>query len=189
MRAASSSARALPLSECRIRASLLLKSLRSEESPRAIRAAERLRALPVFAALSAEALRAAPERVRLKHALDCIAHEQGHGSWRELKHARETTPPRFAPEAFLERQGSAFLKRWFSTHAEARAVVRAEGGGVLFAFGHQFFIGEPDFLRALGVDVTDPDWARVGPDWTQPEDAEARARLEHKLIALGYASH
>ena len=189
MRAVPSSALALPLSECRIRASLLLKSLRSPEVPRATRAAERLRALPVFAAASAEGLRADPERVRLKHALDCIAREQGHGSWRELKHARESTPPRFAPEAFFERQGSAFLQRWFSTHAEAQGCLRAEGGGVLFPFRHQFFIGGPDFLRALGVDLADPDWARVGPDWTRPEDGEARARLEQKLIALGYASH
>jgi len=176
----------LPLSECKVRASLLLKSLLSDDATRATRAAERLRSLPVFAPRTPGALLANKEQVRLKHALEVIAREQGHASWKELKDARESTPPRFSPEAFFARQGSAWLNRWFSTYAEARASLLAEGG-VLFPFREQFFICEPGFLRALGVDLADPDWERVGFNWMEPADPAARARVEQKLIALGYS--
>jgi hypothetical protein len=38
------------------------------------------------------------------------------------------------------------------------------------------------------VDLADPDWERLGRNWVEPLDPAARARLEQKLIALGYSS-
>ena len=175
----------LPLRECKIRASLLLKGLLGDDPSRATRAAQRLCTLPVYAGLTPEALLARKEQVSHKHALAVIAREQGHASWRELKHARDTAPRHFDPEAFFTRNASAELKHWFASYAQARDALLAHGGW-LFPFRRQFFICERTFLRALGVDATDPDWQRIGFNWVEPADSAARARLESKLIALGY---
>ena len=59
-------------------------------------------------------------------------------------------------------------------------------GGYLFPFRHQFFICEYGFLEAREIDLSDPDWERIGRDWVRPTDVEARDRLERRLIALGF---
>jgi hypothetical protein len=176
------------LHEHKVQASLLHKDLGSSDLPRATRAAERLRVLPVFASLSVAELLARRDTVRHKHALDAIARERGAASWAELKHALEQeAPPRLSIEAFFSKgQGrSAFLNRWFSTYAEALASLRTQGG-YLFPYRTQFFLCDAGFLQALGVAPHDPDWERMGRNWVEPQDAEARARLEQQLIALGY---
>jgi hypothetical protein len=178
---------ALPLRECKVRASLLLKELCGADAARARRAAERLRTLPAFASLSPEEVVARGESVRHKHALAVIAREQGFPSWEALKAVRdEETPPRLSIEAFFTRASSGFLNRWFSTYDEALAAQRTSGG-FLFPFRKQFFLCEEDFVRALGVDPSDPDWERMGRNWVAPQDTAARERLERKLITLGYA--
>jgi hypothetical protein len=178
----------LPLRECKVRASLLLKELCGADAARARRAAERLRALPVFARLSPEEVVARGESMRHKHALAVIAHEQGFPSWEALKAARdEETPPRLNIEAFFARGSSAFLNRWFSTYDQALAAHRT-GGGFLFPFRKQFFVCDEEFIRALGADPSDPDWEGMGRNWVAPLDTAARDRLERKLIDLGYAS-
>lgn len=176
------------LRECKVRASILLKDLLSSEPARATRAAERMCALPAFARLSPGELLARKESVRRKHALAVIAHEQGHASWVELKQALgEEAPSQLDTETFFARNRGAFLNLWFSSYEEALASLRA-AGGYLFPFREQFFITDAGFLAALGVDPSDPDWARMGFNWVEPLDPAARARLEQKLIALGYAS-
>ncbi|MDY7225698.1 hypothetical protein [Hyalangium rubrum] len=176
------------LRECKVRASFLLKDLLSSDPSRATRAAERLRVLPAFARLSPGELLSRKDSVRRKHALAVIAQEQGHASWAELKQVLgEEERPRFDAEAFFVPGTSVFLNRWFSTYAQALASLREEGG-YLFPFREQFFIAEPGFLVSLGVDLADPDWARMGFNWVEPSDPAARERLEQKLIALGYVS-
>lgn len=178
----------LSLRECKIRASLLLKVLLSDDAKRATRAAERLRVLPAFARLTPGEVLARKASVRHKHALAVIAQEQGFASWVLLKQAlgAEETP-RLDTEAFFSATRGILLNRWFASYAEALASLQREGG-FLFPFREQFFITEPAFITALGVDPSDPDWARMGFNWVEPLDPAARARLEQKLLALGYAS-
>ena len=39
-------------------------------------------------------------------------------------------------------------------------------------------------IRELGLDPDDPDWERIGWDWVEPHDPQARERLlEKRLIA------
>jgi hypothetical protein len=175
----------LPLRECKIRASFLLKDLLSPDPQRASRAAERLRALPAFAGQTPGQVLARKEQIRRKHALAVIAREQGHASWEELKSARgEEDRPQVDFEFFFVRETSAYLNRWFATYPEALASLRALGG-YLFPYRQQFFICEAGFLEARGVDTGDPDWERMGRNWVEPLDPAARARLEEKLLALG----
>ncbi|MDC0713724.1 hypothetical protein POL68_34980 [Stigmatella sp. ncwal1] len=176
----------LSLRECKVRASFLLKDLLSADTARSARAAERLRAVPAFAALTAAEVLARRESVRRKHALALIAHEQGHASWVALRQALgEEASARLDTEAFFLKNRGAFLNRWFATYAEALVSLR-EKGGYLFPFREQFFICEAEFLRALGVDFKDPDWERMGFNWVEPLEPSARDRLEQKLTALGY---
>ncbi|NMO16653.1 GIY-YIG nuclease family protein [Pyxidicoccus fallax] len=174
----------LSLQECKVRASLLLKELGSPEVSRATRAAERLRTLPPFASLSPGELIARRDSVQRKHALAVIAREQGFASWAELKAAREADAASGVDfEALLSRVGGLFLNRWFPTYEAALASLRADGG-YLFPFRQQFFVCEASLLETLGVDVTDPDWARTGPDWMEPLDRAAHARLAERLARL-----
>lgn len=182
---------ALTLHECKIRASVLLKELRGDERPPALRAAERFRALPRFAELDPDTILERRESIQLKHALAAIAAELGYTTWTACKQRLEIPATlRLDTERFFEsrtgeRIGAAFLNRWFARYSEARSSLEAEGG-YLFPFRHQFFICEYGFLQAREIDLSDPDWERIGRDWVRPADVEARDRLEHRLIAMGY---
>jgi len=178
----------LPLDECRTRASLLLKDLRASDVQRAQGAAERLRALPGFASVPTQQLLREREHVQRRHALACIAHEQGFASWAQLKRAREAAlRPVLDTRTFFRGAARSFLNRWFSTYAQARESLRA-APGFLFPYGEQFFVCEPGFVKALGLDPAHPDWERISHDWVQPRDAAARERLEARLVQLGYVA-
>jgi hypothetical protein len=177
---------ALTLDECKIRASLLLKDLRSDDRPRALRAVERLRALPYFAANLPESIIERRGSIRLKHALAVIAAELGYPTWTDCKRRLELpASTRVDTETFFAGNCGAYLNRWFARYDEARASLEAEGG-YLFPYRHQFFVCEPGFLAALGIDPGDPDWEQIGRNWVRPLDDTARSRLEQTLIGLGY---
>jgi hypothetical protein len=180
---------ALTPNECKIRASLLLKDLRSEDRPRATRAAERFQILPAFAALEIEAILQRRDLIQHKHALAVIAAELGYPAWSDCKRRLEVPAElRLDTETFFGAGSEAFLNRWFARYAEARASLEA-AGGFLFPFRHQFFICGPGFLESRGIDPTDPDWERIGRDWVRPRNEAARDRLERMLVALGYRGH
>jgi hypothetical protein len=177
---------ALTLDECKIRASLLLKDLRCDERPRAVRAAQRFRALPGCASDEPEALIERRDSIQLKHALAAIAAELGYPTWTDCKRRLEVPARlRLDTERFFKVSGCGFLNRWFARYDEARASLESQGG-YLFPYRHQFFICETGLLAELGVDPADPDWERIGRDWVRPHDGQARDRLERSLVALGY---
>ena len=72
-----------------------------------------------------------------------------------------------------------FLNRWFASYEEARQALEAEGG-YLLPYRHQFFICQPEAIRAMGLEPDDPDWERIGRDGAAPADAEAFERLTEK---------
>jgi hypothetical protein len=180
---------ALTLDECRIQASLLLKDLRSEDGPRARRAAERFQVLPYLRSHEPDAILGRRASIRLKHALAVVAAELGYPIWTECKKRLETPPnQRLDTETFFVAKGAAYLNRWFARYDEARASLEAEGG-YLFPFRRQFFICEAGFLEARDIDPAHPDWERIGRDWVRPRDEAARDRLERTLVAMGYGGH
>src|SRR5262249_30628580 len=81
---------ALTLDECRIQPSLLLKALRSDDGPRAGRAAERFRILPHFRSDAPDAIFGRRASIRLKHALAVVAAELGFPAWADCKRRLET---------------------------------------------------------------------------------------------------
>lgn len=173
-----------PLSAIRFQARKLLRQLRSRtDADAALAAAERFRRLRSFAGLSAEGLRAEPERVRLKHALTVVAVENGHGSWPALKAAVEAGAAPIAVsrngDEWYETGMDVLLNRWFARYDDARASLD-EQGGFLLPYRHQFFICEDEGVRVLGLDPEDPDWRRIGHDAVKPADSEAWSRLRER---------
>ncbi len=167
------------LARSRARARLLLSHLRSHDPARARAAAERVGRLRSFAAIAIDELLAAPERVRLKHALTVIAVELGFPSWVAWKAAASTPPPAVAPlpdDAMYARGMAAYLNRWFADYDEARASL-ARDGGYLLPYRHHFFLTSPEAVRNLGLDPDDSDWQAIGFDWVRPADPAAHARL------------
>ena len=165
------------LSEARIRARRLLKSLIGDDSSAARRAAERLCRLETLPDAPEELL-ASRRRVRLKHALTTLALEHGHPSWTAMKEALEN--PRLAEEPsgreMYEKGLDVLFNRWFARYDDARRSLD-EMGGFLFPFDHQFFITEEEGVRVLGLDPADPDWQKIGHDWVEPRDDDAWQRL------------
>ena len=174
------------LRECTIRASVLLKALRSGDVPRALAAAERLRVLPHFTRLTPERIAAWGRDIRRKHALAAVAAELGFTSWTELRHACVNDKPR-APDigSLFDRTSTAvYLNYWCRTYEEA-VVAQASSRGYLFPYRSQFVVAPAGVLEAYGIDALDPDWERIGRNWVRPRDQRAFERLCRKVSAAG----
>jgi hypothetical protein len=72
-----------------------------------------------------------------------------------------------------------FLNRWFSSYEEARKSLQSDGG-FLLPYKHQFFVCQPEAIRAMGLEPDDPDWERINWDGARPIDAQAYQRLFQK---------
>jgi hypothetical protein len=156
------------VSECKTKASILLKNLRSNDRDKASLAAKRFLRLPEFNAYDIEQMLTAD--VKRKQALAVIAFEKGFASWSELK-----------SQLPLIRGG--FLNLWFATYEEAKAY-QQEKGGYLFAFKKQCFIVDADYISQLGFDPEDPDWQHIQFDWVKPKDKCAWQRLYRQWMLL-----
>lgn len=161
--------RSIPsISDCKIRASLLLKRLNSADGAEALEAAALFAKLPPFSSMSPEAILKKRDEIQRKHALEAVAREEKYASWKALKDAADV--------AWYPRSGSAFLNAWYATHAEARECLERNGGYLLTYRGKCFVCGR-DFIAALGLDPDDPRWAAIGFDCMMPEDKRAYAEL------------
>jgi hypothetical protein len=170
------------LEEYRIRASRLMKSLRGADLAAALQAARRFRTLPNWAKQTAEEIHAARDRVQRKHALAVIAREAGFRDWLHLRTSSASpAEPGFDTTRLFQPRVASFLNLWYVRYDQAREAMGLEPKRYLFPYRHQFVLCEAQLLGDLGVDVTDPDWERIGRDWVKPPDAAARARLAVKL--------
>jgi len=172
--------------ELKVRASLLLKALRSDDPQRVRAAAERFRCLPRLAMLDADAIIGWRDEIRRKHALDVVAIELGHPSWTALSRAYEIAEPTREPNfEWMFAWGAAYLNHWCRSYEEAREVQEREGG-FLLRYRQHFVVCPPDFLSARGLDPHDPDWMRSGRDAVRPRNREAFTRLLARLRDAGH---
>lgn len=178
--------RAKIFEEARIKASILLKDLRSDSPERNVKAAVRLQKVLRFAGHSVDDIVAAGERVRRKHALAAVAAEKGFSSWAAFKEhcnpERPQIPAAFDAAVLFKGHRATFLNRWFVDYGQARSSL-AEQGGYLFSYRDQYFICEAGFIETLGIDPDDPDWEKIGRNCVEPADDQAWQRLHSKLSA------
>jgi hypothetical protein len=151
--------------ECKIQASILLKSLRAIDCEKA---AKRFQRLPEFANLNSADVR--QQDVKRKHALRVIALEKGFQSWEQLKYQ----------VPFIR---GGFLNKWFASYSQAKTSLQAEGG-FLLPFKNQFFICDANYIAQLHLDPKDPDWQLIDWDWANPNDKEAGRRLYKKWVQI-----
>lgn len=167
------SRKSITVAECKIQASVLLKSLYSSDINTANKAAKRFQRLPEFAELSfAEIIKA---NIKRKYALRVIAEENGFNSWVDLK----------SQMPFIM---GGFLNKWFAHYDEAKQQLTL-AGGFLLPYKKQFFICEANYIKQLGFDPRDPDWKLIGYDWVNPDNREAWQRLYKKWMKIQGGDH
>ncbi|MBX3710055.1 MAG: hypothetical protein KIT56_06915 [Gammaproteobacteria bacterium] len=159
--------------ECKIQASILLKSLHSKNLALSLQAAKRFQRLTEFKNLTLEEI--IQSDIKRKHALLVIAIEKGFPSWANLK----------CQLPFIR---GGFLNHWFVNYAEAQTYQQLNGG-FLLPFKNQFFICDADYINDLGFDSNDHDWRLIGFDWVEPKNKLAWQRLYQKWMKIQGENH
>ena len=172
--------RSIPsIEDCKRRASLLLKALRSADPPRALEAANRFRAIERFAESVPESIVEETALVKHKHALEVIAREKEFVSWKALRDAADIV--------WYPKEGGS-LNAWYATYAEAREC-REKYGGYLLTYRGKYFVCQRRHIESLGLDPADPRWDAIGHDCRMPKDRgafeELRALANTGLDAAG----
>jgi hypothetical protein len=154
--------------ECKIQASVLLKSVRSSDAQKVLAAAKRFQKLPEFKNLSdGEIIKI---DIKRKQALTVIAIEKGFKSWSELK----------CQLPFIR---GGFLNQWFKKYEDAKNYLQSNGG-FLLPFQNQFFVCDNDYINNLGFDSKDIDWKLIDFDWVKPTNQAAWQRLYKKWMSI-----
>ncbi len=161
------------VAECKIQASILLKSLYSNDFAISQKAAKRFQRLTEFKNLNSDEIIHAD--IKRKHALAVIAAEKGFNSWADLK----------CQLPFIR---GGFLNHWFANYDEAKSYQQTKSG-FLLPFKKQFFICDTDYIDNLGLDSKDHDWKLIGFDWVKPNNKIAWQRLYKKWMAIQGGDH
>ena len=174
------------IEEYKIKAAILLKSLRSGDSQKALDAAARFQCLPHLSGLSSQEILFRKDGLRLKHALSVIAIEHGYASWNDLKHyleKRDAIRDKRAYTPLYPRRCAGFLNEWYASYEVARSHLE-QVGGYLLPYKQHFFLCKRDYIEVLGLDPDDEDWERIGWDWAKAADRDAWERLNSKLQSM-----
>lgn len=159
---------AFSVEECKIQASILLKSLRSADIKKAHSAAKRFQKLSAYSNLSYEEI--IKSDIKRKDALTVIAIEKGFTSWSELK----------CQLPFIR---GGFLNQWFKKYDDAKKYLQSQGG-FLLPYQNQFFVCDIDYINHLGFNSDDSDWKLIDFDWVKPKDQIAFQRLCKKWMRI-----
>ncbi|MBI3258727.1 MAG: hypothetical protein HYZ54_04520 [Ignavibacteriae bacterium] len=161
------------LYEGKVKASLLLKNLRSGEHEIALLSAKRFHILPQFSTLNPSEIISQGKAMRLKHALAVIALENGEPDWTSFK--RKITEE----DCLYPQTWSAHFNTWYVNYDEAKDHL-GKTGGYLLSYRRHYFICEVGYIQALGLSQFEDEWERIGYDWVHPADKEAWKRLFHE---------
>ncbi len=82
---------------------------------------------------------------------------------------------------------SALLNQWFADGAQARQA-RADSRGFLLPYRRHFMVVQGDFIRELGLDPQDPDWAAAGRDLVSAYGSTPWAALSARRLKAPGAS-
>jgi hypothetical protein len=162
------------LDDLRARARILHGAVRAGEP----RAEQRVRGLAELRELTSEALVAACKR---KHCLTVIAKELGFDGWQHAVRVLEGSDGQNFGTLLHGPGAAGHWNIWSASYEEAKSI-RAEHGGYLLPYKHQFMIVDRHYIESLGLDPDDANWERMGKDWVAPYSLEARAVLCEKLV-------
>jgi hypothetical protein len=168
-------------------AALLRKDLCAADPARATAAAERLRPHPPFSAHDTAGILEQRNQWQHKDFLRAIAAELGFDSWQALKDksdrllALRTARQAKGTSLLCPRWAAAYTNAWFTDYDTARQS-RENSDGYLLVHDRFFLVVTADYVAQLGTDPEDPDWTRIGRDWTSDRDPAARDRLRAQIV-------
>ncbi|MCW7538512.1 hypothetical protein OOT46_11735 [Aquabacterium sp. A7-Y] len=117
--------------------------------------------------------------------LDLIAYEEGRGNWAELtqqlREQDKSLDDAEDTELYKFNASEFNLNVWCPSYEEAKAYLDSHRGFYLLQYKGQCFLAQAPHIVDLGLDPKDPDWEKIGRDWVQPKDPEAKTRLRQKL--------
>jgi hypothetical protein len=125
--------------------------------------------------------------IQRSHCLGVVARELGFRDWEHARAVLTGQEMRDFGTLLYPSSCGGHQNIWSANYEEASSI-RAEHGGYLLAYKHQFLIVEPHFIDSLGLDPEDPDWERIKRDWARPADLQARQRLYHRLVRNALAN-
>lgn len=160
-----------PISELKIQASLLMKSLRHAQADNASQAMQRCQSYPPLAGLSQQQLMVTCQNLKRKTALNIVAFEQGWENWGALVKRFDT---RWYPTT------SPFTLNWFSDYQQAKQC-QQDLKGFLLPYQNQFFVCNHHYIEWLGLNAQDDNWQRIGFDAAKPHHEPALSELTKQL--------
>lgn len=117
--------------------------------------------------------------VQLRHVLAAIARHLGFRGW---SHLTAVLAGEELDQGTLLHPFCAFgMNTWSADYDEAHTL-REQAGGFLLPYKRQFVIVQADFIDAIGLSATDPDWKAVGYDLAGRTPSDARSRLLSQAI-------
>lgn len=132
------------------------------------------------------------QRFSLAKYLDLLAYESGQPNWAALaaKTAQATTYVfDEATALYHPRQSEGALNIWCKDYAEAKAYLQKHAGLYLLHYRQSIFLARADHIQELGLDPHDADWDKMGYDWVEPKDVDAKYRLLEKLKQVDSKRH
>ena len=138
----------------------------------------RIESLRIKAKLLQKAKQRAGKPIALKEAFAIIATSAGFRSWQDMKASIE------AHDALRPAHASALWNVWYGSYEEGKAHI-LKHGGYLLPYQKQVFVCDANYLGNLGLNLDDPDLAKVGNDWVVPADQNAWRRLRSKISQQG----
>lgn len=158
------------LTEFKIKASVLLKSLKSDDSHKSQSAFEKFQQLRQYAKLTELTSQFQP---KLKEAQTVVAIEHGFQSWNNLKD--DTKNP------FKDKLVGGFLNLWFAKYKEALDYFN-NNGGYLLPYDKQYIICQDDYIKGLGLTPKTEHWEKIGYNFVYPKDPNACFAIYLELI-------
>ena len=142
--------------------------------------------LKVRARLRLNAARRAEQgtAMRLKDCLSAVSREVGFMHW---EHAQKVLGARAsagddAGTFWHAPRCSVLLNQWYARYDEAKAAQGSEAGAVLLPYRRQFIVANDDFVRELGLDPGDPEWATTRRDLVASYASQAWVALVMRRI-------
>lgn len=169
------------IDEYRREAESLYRELRSGRGAAKLRAAKRFQILDAWRHVPAKQIHEEADAIPIEEARQVVARENAFADWTELAEATADVPIAFHTARLFPEKSDVFLNLWYRNYEEARSAHEAEPDLLLFPYQEQFVLCEPALIGWLGGDPHDPDWEKIGRDWAQPKDEDARARLAARL--------
>lgn len=121
-------------------------------------------------------------QLQRKHCLATIGRELGFDNWKSALDCFSGVEGATYGAFLHPRRCHIFWNIWFADYSEAKQV-RAEHGGYLLPYKHQYMIVDNDYIASLGVDPAADAWKHLNRDWLSGADDNARGVLAHRIAS------